>query len=244
MNQKEQFIASLEKKEVDYVDIFAKLYKKVIATNAMTGLVRDNLTESELKDKIEVYKKFTEDEKDEMIGAYEEHDKYEFIKESIDILVVAGYQYYLVNGYSPEIKTHAKVGVDSAVEILKEANSLYMILHYTESLLTMTGCDLQQAVDAVLNENISKFPTLQDISNAYAYAHEGEEVGTPTEVLLKWACSQLEGERYSGVTAEMVADSEGTERYVMWCAKEYNVEKRKYLKGLSFKRGCLKGIWK
>ncbi len=240
-NTKEQFIASLEKKVVDYSSIFAKLYRTVIETNALTGTVRSEMDEATLEKTIEVYGKFRADEIAEMVEAYEEHDKYEFVKELIDCLVVAGFEYYLTND-RPYHSSRTAVDIDSGVDIVSKTNSMCVALHYTQSILQQLGCDLDKAVDEVLNENLSKFPTIGDIEASYE--KEYNDVHTVSiEKLLEYACSKLEGERYSGVTAEKVVDLEGVERYVMWCEKEYGVSKRKYLKGLSFKKGCLKDIW-
>ncbi|MCP4985262.1 MAG: hypothetical protein GY928_04075 [Colwellia sp.] len=239
-NTKEQFIASLEKKVVDYSSIFAKLYRTVIETNALTGLVRENLTEAELEDKLEIYRKFTMDEIEEMVGAYKEQDRYELIKELLDVLVVGGYWYHLKNDrlYS---SSRSAVDIESGIDIVAKAKSVEVALHYTQSLLQKMGCDLDKAVDEVLNENLSKLSTLDDIEKAFEQEYSAHKVST--EELLSWACSKLEGERYSGVTAEKVVDSEGDTRYVMWCEKEYGVSKKKYLKGVSYRKCNLTDIW-
>jgi hypothetical protein len=53
-----------------------------------------------------------------------------------------------------------------------------------------------------------------------------------------------QGGRYEGVSAEMVVDSEGDERYVFWSSTEYGKKKRKYLKAASFKVADLTSCWK
>jgi hypothetical protein len=171
--------------------------------------------------------------------AFDANDKHELVKEMLDILVVSGYESYLLTGdvYS---NTRSNVELGIAFDILRETKSLGVTLHYTQSILEQLGCDLDKAVDEVLKENTSKFPTyleLQDAKEDDIFSEHG------TRCPIEWQIKELESSRYGGITAEKVVDSEGVERYIFFCKTEWGVEKRKYLKAVTFKKGDLSNIW-
>ena len=121
MNQ--TFLESLQKKEPDYEAIFAKLYKGVIETNKLIGIGLDDMTEEERLTLIDTYYKLRVEEGKEVVEAIEEEDRTNLVQELIDVLVVAGYEYYLSYAEVFDIDLGMELELESNLEYVKTSFS-------------------------------------------------------------------------------------------------------------------------
>lgn len=239
----EDFINTLKKETPDYGAMFQHLYKEVIALNKMIGL--EDVDHWKL---IDSYEKLLQEEIKEVKEAIEKEDKYNLVKELIDVLVVGGYLYYLQKGHTFDCYNEGLNGSFSLNEdlsiILKEQPH-FAALEVAQSSLVKMGCDLEKAINEVLASNISKFPTEFEMRKAYWDENlESFSENKPTCQIVKFICSQIEDEgRYSGVHCKTLVDGKGETRYSFWCTHEYGVEKFKYLKSQSYKDADMREVW-
>jgi hypothetical protein len=244
-----QFLESLQNTS-EYPAIFNKLYTSVIETNKLIGLDIDEMSEEDREALTDTYYLLRVEEGKEVEEAIKKEDRTNLVNELIDILVVAGYEYYLSKGVSYS-DVNTKCGLpyyeDYDLEVLlymvtsKYSRGLSETIEYTQDALIAISCNLEKAIDEVLKANLSKFPTCDELittlnKTTAEYLTETTAIEYQTHLLEK-------GGRYSGVTCEKVIDSKGEERLVFWSEKEYDVPKRKYLKPVSYVEANLNGIW-
>ncbi len=241
-----EFLDSLEKPQTDYTKIFDKLYRGVIETNKLIGIGLDDLTAQSRQDLIKTYGKLREEEIKEVLEAIDAKDRDNLIKELVDTLVVVGYEYYLCRSTIFNSLTKPTLNLEHSAHRLvwhqenyEELLNLAPILNIAQCLLQAMNIDLESAIDAVLTENLSKFPTLEELEDKYFDMYDGSAYDSATQ----WQCSQLESDRYQGVHCKEVVDSEGRTRLTFWCTHEYGKEKLKYLKPISYKKCDLSGVW-
>jgi len=238
MNQ--EFLATLQKKEADYEAIFRKLHKGVVSTNALIGqdLAKiDNTTREAL---VTTYKSLLDEELKEVGEAIEKEDKVNLLGELIDVLVVGGFCYYLNTGKVYEY-AYSYNDLGAAFDILLKTKSVSTALHYTQAILQQMDCDVDKGVDAILKANLSKFATLEELS----FALDPLELEDKDHNYVQEQIKLLEqGGRYGEVSAEIVTDDNGEERYVFWSGTVYGKSNKKYLKAKSFVESNLTDCWK
>ncbi len=245
-----EFLDSLEKPQTDYTKIFDKLYRGVIETNKLIGIGLDDLTAQSRQDLIKTYGKLREEEIKEVLEAIDAKDRDNLIKELLDVLIVTGYEYYLKEDYA--FTAHNEDFYSETVDMSlksclrhlgRKRTHVIDILTATQEALVYMNIDLEAAIDAVLAENLSKFPTQVGLSVPYLDNTKEAFIDITPAGMVKWQCSQLESERYQGVHCKEVVDSEGRTRLTFWCTHEYGKEKLKYLKPISYKKCDLSGVW-
>lgn len=233
-----KFLESLEK-PLNYVTIFDKLYHGVTETNKLIGIGLDDLDDQQREDLIETYGKLRDEEIKEVQEAIANKDRDNLVKELLDVLIVVGYEYYLRKKCVFYTNTKPSFNIGEDFKWLFSLNAgfasiihLEMILRITQNLLQGMNINLEDAVHEVLDENLSKFPTLEELN---------EIVIQPD--IIQWQCTQLESERYQGVHCKEVVDSKGETRLTFWCTHEYGKDKLKYLKPISYQKCNLNNIW-
>lgn len=242
---KQEFLDTLKKKTINYEEIFAKLHKGVIETNKLIGIGLDNLDEEQREKLIETYFKLRVEECKEVEEAIEKEDKTNLVNELIDVLVVAGYEYYLDYGaiYNSALWYQEDTAY-ALTEIIGNSGDRWgcsEVLEKAQEVLSQIDCNLEKAVDEVLRANLSKFPTCDEIITTLNKTTAEYLTG---DTAIEYQIYLLEkGGRYSGVTCEKVIDSKGEERLVFWSEKEYGVDKKKYLKAATYVEANLNGIW-
>lgn len=233
-----KFLESLEK-PLNYVTIFDKLYQGVIETNKLIGIGLDDLDDQQREDLIETYGKLRNEEIKEVQEAINNKDRNNLVKELLDVLIVVGYEYYLRKKYAFYTNTKPSFNIEEDFKWLLWNNENYKgvmnqenILIFAQKLLQSMDINLEKAVDAVLKENLSKFPTLGELNSVVVQPD-----------IIQWQCDQLEGERYQGVHCKEVVDNQGETRLTFWCTHEYGKAKLKYLKPISYQKCDLSNIW-
>ena len=239
---KEQFLKSLQKKELNYTEIFDKLYQGVIDTNKMIGLCPKGLDSDELETLTRTYHKLRMEEGKEIFTAIENFDKVEYLDGLIDLLVVAGYEDYLHTG-KKRVHYYINGGDLDYVEGYLDnptTAACELVLENVESILIDLDINLEQAVDTVLQSNLSKFPTHEDLSEGYALSNTEVDL----QCLIAWQCNHIEAAgRYTGVHCKKVVDSEGEERLTFWATHDKGEEKLKYVKPVTFSEPDFYSCW-
>ena len=149
-------IKDLIKKDTSQ-DALDYLYDQVINMNRQLGLLDDDIRYS----MYETYQKLTEAEYKEMLVAYEEENKEEFVKELVDTLVTGCFLNYLI--FSSPNMDKIEVGGERALYSLQERYSHSM----AECLFKVLDIDHIEAVKQVVKSNWSKFPSLDELEKSY-----------------------------------------------------------------------------
>ncbi len=239
---KEKFLKSLQKKDLDYTKVFDKLYQGVIDTNKMIGLCPSEMCSTKLEVLTQTYHKLRMEEGKEIFTAIENFDKVEYLDGLIDLLVVAGYEYYLHTGKKrvPYYDVEGDLGYVEAYLDNPSSVACELVLENVESILVSLDIDLVKAIDIVLQSNLSKFPTHEELNDQYDSANTWFD----PQDMIDWQCRQIEsGGRYTGVHCKKVVDNTGEERLTFWATHDNGEEKLKYVKPITFGEPDFYSCW-
>ena len=217
------------------------LVKTVFETNEMIGMDYHD------RDKwLPIYYKLRVEEGSELITAIDNEDAVEVVDAILDTLVVGCYE-NLVDGTecfdSDFLKSLSVLKCNTQMYSLHEDirdfqsglqkfSTIQNTFIITCSLFAQLNIDHMKAVKEVTESNLSKFPTLDQLLGDFV-GETGKDLGS---FVLNQQCEMIEsGKRYSGVTAETVANTSGETRYVFWASHEYGKPKVKYVKPCTFK---------
>ena len=238
-----EFLDSLPKADNHLNKLFLGLHQGVVETNELIGLKREDLSYNEMRNLLETYEKLLTEEIKEVQGAIDNKDRSNLVQELVDVLVVGGFLLYLKNGKVYDNERVVDFTYNRVMESVlnKEVFDYEDVVFSSQCLLEMLDCNVEKVVNEVLQANLSKFPTYDELVTGLDKISGYGAVSTAT--VLEIQCKLLEGERYQGITSEAVVDSSGNTRYVFWCTYEYGVPKRKYLKPVTFKKADVSDIW-
>ena len=241
----QEFLDSMKTRKDVLGEDLDNFYINVVETNRLIGLTLDVLPEEDLPALIETYKNLLEDEQEELEEAMEKQNPTEVVKEAIDVLVIGGYLWYLYTGYT----YNYTICYETDPKDLRDTGlaDLQRILMTTTTLLFEVSAtmNVSKALELVVDENLRKFPTTEDMKYRYMIVNEAgrlEYQSNLEEVLAKEILSIESQGRYSGVYYKKVLDRYGHERVVLWCTHEYGKEKKKYLKPTAWKKGDFNSI--
>lgn len=222
----------------DYKAILKGLFRGVINTNTMISQSKDDMSKETIEKMLTTYEKLCIEEGTELKVAVDDNNRDEYLDAVVDYLVVGSYLAYL-RGYTfnnilhnINIRNNKTLGEMTAYfnRYLSEGN-FFTCLQVAQDIFVKLNIDHQKAVDEVLNSNLSKFPTLEELKDAYVGAPEN----TLDTKLLAWQCADIEKVgRYTGVYAKELLDADNNVRYSFWCTKDRSIEKTKYVKPNSF----------
>ena len=183
---------------------------------------------------VSTYKKLMVAELKELKEAIDEKDKLGFVKELMDCIVVGSYLHYLLTGntYGTSMTTNME-GLERYFELWDIEK--YVTCFLPECITTFCALDIDHefAVDQMISESQSKFPMFSDDV-------DWDSWGTLNKSGCDYFVEELEGERYGGVTYEILPNN----RVVFWCTTEYGTPVRKYLKPGTFKAADLSTVVK
>lgn len=214
------------------------LVKTVFETNEMIGMDYHD------RDKwLPIYYKLRVEEGSELITAIDNEDVVEVVDAILDTLVVGCYENLVEYGdafdkYLKEITLLTELpstlseDLDEFIHCLHLNGLGFSVFASACLLFAQLNIDHMKAVKEVTESNLSKFPTLDQLLGDFV-GETGKDLGS---FVLNQQCEMIEsGKRYSGVTAETVANTSGETRYVFWASHEYGKPKVKYVKPCTFK---------
>tara|TARA_B100001105_G_scaffold193381_1_gene157431 strand:- start:230 stop:958 length:729 start_codon:yes stop_codon:yes gene_type:complete len=228
---------SFIKREVDPELILEKLIDGVCATNKLIGIGLDSITDDKRQELILTYEKLVYEEAKELQHAVDTKDKVEFLDAVVDTLVVGCY-YLLLKGEQYSNLTYLEQ--DQTLEdytkwFLNEINSNEVdtseLFFLASEIFFKSDVKYESAVETVLQSNLSKFPTHEELNDQYDSANTWFD----KQGLIDWQCKRIEDKgRYTGVHCKKVVDSEGEERLTFWATHDNGEEKLKYVKPITF----------
>ena len=229
---------SFIKKEVNPTLILKKLIDGVCATNKLIGIGLDDITDDKRQELILTYEKLVYEEAKELQHAVDTKDKVEFLDAVVDTLVVGCY-YLLLKGEQYDnltyleqdqtLENYTKGFLNEISSTTPDTSELFFL---ASEIFFKLDVKHEDAVDTVLESNLSKFPTIYELAVekqvTYGTTCEPEDV-------VVWQCNYIEAQgRYTGVHCKIVLDSEGTERLTFWATHDNGEEKLKYVKPISY----------
>jgi len=242
-----EFLQSLEKPNEDIVKkALIRLFNGVVNTNKLIGL--GDLEGDEKEKLISTYKSLCLEEGKEGIAAVENKDKVEFLDFMVDYLVVGYYLHYLQEGELGKITLILDEGItrDYKEFFLPsfEDGDYINCVYPVQDMLGNANIDINKAVDEVLESNLSKFPTMDELREGLSTQEHIDVGGVPDEVLVEIQIECIEDNgRYEGVICREVVAGEGETRLVFWSTTEYGETKVKYLKPCTFKEPDFESCW-
>lgn len=255
MQTKEQFLNSLVKKEDKVKEALTKLYQGVRATNEFLGLKNSQELQS-------TYYQLRVEEISELFTAIENQDKVEFLDAIVDGLVVVGYEYYLKNKrkkYNCKPEDSIKFYTEEISNIVGWLDEYYEDEYHRDETLTclqqafnIIDIDHIKAVNEVLESNLSKFPTKQELREAFVERYDYWRADeTPFIDIIACEVEDIENQgRYISVHHEIRVDNEGNERIIFWAngekqsdgsIKEFKAPK--YIKPCTYKNPDFASCW-
>lgn len=251
MQTKEQFINSLVKKEDKVKEALVKLYQGVRATNEFLGLENSPELQS-------TYYQLRVEEVGELFTAIENQDKVEFLDAVVDSLVIVGYEYFLKYKKPEKVsnwKIENRYDIDEAIYDLSTGYGCE--LGYDESLSNLEiifnylDIDHKKAVNEVLESNMSKFPTKQELKDKFIEMYDELVDEISYNDIIGYQIEHIENQgRYVGVHHEIRVDNEGNERIIFWAngekqpdgsIKEFKAPK--YVKPCTFRQPDFVSCW-
>lgn len=222
---------------VDHKAVLKGLFQGVIDTNTMISQAKNDMSKETLAKMLTTYEKLCIEEGTELKVAVEDNNRDEYLDAIVDYLVVGSYLAHL-RGYTFNNILH-NVGTCNS-KTLKEMTecfsnylaegNFFTCLQVAQDIFVQLNIDHQKAVDEVLNSNLSKFPTLEELEATY----DTTAIGNREEVITL-QCEDIEKVgRYTGVYAKELLDADNNIRYSFWCTKDRSIEKTKYVKPNSF----------
>ena len=222
--------------EIKHFDesVISRLVDGVESTNKMIGMDVNTMVAGELSILIQTYEKLLEEEAKELFTAIKDKDKVEFLDAVVDTMVVGSFYMLLVGEDKNKLSKTDPQSMQVLMEAFEEAlnfgwyESLYWI---STDLFRALNVDHNLAVETVIDSNLSKFPTIYELANAY---HDKYGFIESIDVV-DWQCDYIESQgRYTGVHCKTVVDSEGVERLTFWATHDNGEEKLKYVKPISY----------
>lgn len=252
MQTKEQFLNSLVKKEDKVKEALFKLYQGVRATNEFLGLKNSPELQS-------TYYQLRVEEISELFTAIERQDKVEFLDAIVDGLVVVGYEAFIRDGFPSE--NQITLGSPNTFEqhineletIFKNKSEIYTLncLFYLENLFNELNIDHMKAANEVIESNLSKFPTKQELKDKFVDMYDEWVDEISYKEIIGYQIENIQNQgRYVGVHHEIRADNEGNERIIFWAngenqpdglIKEFKAPK--YVKPCTYKNPDFASCW-
>lgn len=248
---KTEFLNSLVKKEDEVKKALTKLYQGVRATNKFLGLENS----PELQD---TYYKLRVEEVGELFTAIKNEDKVEFLDAVVDGLVVVGYEYFLnykeppVEDYSLKTELEMEEMVNDLVSYYKYESQYDATLTYLELIFNELNINYIEAVNEVLESNMSKFPTKSELKDAYKEYWDEWENDIASSTVIGFQIEDIENQgRYVDVYHETRYDeSVGEDRIIFWAKGEKQKDDSikefkspKYVKPRTFKEPDFAKCW-
>ena len=228
---------SFIKKGIVPENILEKLIKGVCETNKLIGIGLDDISEEKQQELLATYEKLVYEEAKELQHAVDTKDRVEFLDAVVDTLVVGCY-YLLLKGESFDNLTYLEQ--DQALEdytkwFLIEVNANMVdtseLFFLASEIFFKLDVNHEAAVDTVIQSNLSKFPTPEELGDRY----DSSNTWFDQKSLIDWQCKQIEtGGRYTGVHCKEVVDNTGEERLTFWATHDNGEEKFKYVKPVTF----------
>lgn len=214
-----EFLESLVKKEDVVKQALTKLYQGVRATNKFLGLKNSPELQS-------TYYKLRVEEVGELFTAIENEDKVEFLDAVVDGLVVVGYEYFL-NYKEPPVEYYSLKTELELEEMVNDLASYYKYeipydatLTYLELIFNEINVDHIKAVDEVLSSNWSKFPTKQELKEAYEEYWDEWENDIASSTVIGFQIEEIKQQgRYVNVFHEIRYDESIQEDRIIFWAK-------------------------
>ena len=224
---KEDFIKSLQVPPNTADQALVYLQDGVLAMNESLGL-NDSPVE-EMKD---FYYKLTIAEIQELEEAVALQDPHALVKELVDVFVTGFYYTYLSSGEL--IHDVSRIG-EGRLPKTSRVEMLHIEVGGAIDFFHSLYIDHMLAVTEVMESNLSKIPTMNELCNAFRDGFSEEEILQKQIEILE------EGGRYRGVYYEHITVQD-EERVVFWCTSEYGVPVKKYLKPVTYKEADMSEV--
>lgn len=251
-----EFLNSLVKKEDKAKEALIYLYQEVRKTNEFLGLKNS----PELKT---TYFNLRKEEVGELFKSTEQQDRVEFLDAVVDGLVVVGYEYYL-NDQKPDdvLEEYPEVYRDLCDRYTIQDNIKDLLEYYDkeqgceetlgtlEPLFSQLNINHMQAAKEVIDSNMSKFPTVDQLLDAIDALVDAPSWWTNEEYFKYQEWLITSKGRYTGVYHEIRKDVEGNDRIIWWATGEnkpddshLEYKSPKYVKPCTFKNPDFKNCW-
>ena len=220
-----------------------ELRNSVISLNKALGL-----EEVDRDEMLATYKNLCIEELKEINEAIDKKDKVNFVKEIIDFMVVGFYNLYLMEaGFDVDLDT-GDYDLEGCVVALNDIETsgygdyedvLWAQLVHVCDIFNLLNIDHKFAVEEVLRENLSKFPTVDTLHAAWWFCTSDEEAIKTQKDSLD---DTIGSGRYSDIT-HSTFKLKGEERIVFWAGKEWGNPIKKYIKPDTYRKCDLSEVF-